>query len=409
MMYNLPGPRRYFNDVANSLTWQKHVVLVMPTRVADHSVTGAIRQVLDDAQLGALTEVDVGPADTENLFEALSGGIASSPRAPATMDELLQHDQCYSRFILVKNGFSKNSQKNMRFNYLIRHAGELSQTIDNLHVQLIVLAKPTDPLPDRNVRLDIHPWWGVLGQIDVDLTVDEHLSRFPPQGVAEELWLRSVCKGVARGAPSLAKMLIESSPMNINEVVDVLRHVYKLRQTNGHDRNFVDTVRPFHYSTPPPPSNQTEKVLWEQETLFWVRGYGLVRHLDAFPEEKRNQEIVRRIWGGEVELLTPVIESVRLDTVDWLKIKMGKRWAEHLSKDAPAVKKESLLSEIGPLSYALMIYAQKNPKTIPRHVARGVEYWKNIRNALAHSKAVDYETIKQSVEHYSKMYEYYNF
>lgn len=406
-MFTLPGPRRFFADVAESLEWGKHAILVLPTPVSERGIAGLMRQILSERGLGTLIEVNLCHASSDSLYNTLAEGIVSGERIPPTMDELLQHTQCRSRFVLITNGYDENTEKCHRFNYLIRHTGELSQTIDDLQFQFLVIAKPTDPLPDRNLRLAIHPWWGVLGQLDVDLAVDEHLQKFPTQGVAEELWLRSVCKGVARGHPDLAKAIIETSPLNLAEVEKILDFHAKIDRydiSNGTGLRSKHSL--YHSRIPSPPTSQGDKILWANDAISWIRGYGLVHHLDALSQEIRKAEIVHRVWIGEVELLMPIIESVRLDTVHWLNSNIGENWADQISENHQNINKEAILSEIGPLSYALKLSPQINKKHIPYAIIRGINQWRYIRNSLAHSCYVDYELIKKSVECCSKIHEY---
>jgi hypothetical protein len=278
-MFTLPGPRRYFAAVTDSLVWGKHVVLVMPPSVSQRGLTSILTQHLNDSSLGVITEIDLNQAKAENLYNSLAKGIVCGDRIPPSMDELLQFTQCKSRFFLIKNGYNEDIEKAHRFRYLLKNTGEISQTIDDVSVQLIVITKPTDPLPDSNLKLDIHPWWGVLGQLDVDLAVDEHLLQFPAKGAAEEIWLRSICKGVARGNPELAKIIIESSPCNLDEINDVLDSFSK--EYISDSINGWTLYRKFlmHHNQPPyPPTKQHEKILWEKNAISWIRGYGHIVH-----------------------------------------------------------------------------------------------------------------------------------
>jgi len=406
MIFSLPGPKRFFNKIVDSLIQKKHVVIVLPDSVLRCDVYGAICQYLHGNELRDTHRIDLRYVSAENVFECIATEILVCNIIPPSIEELLQECNCRFRHIVIENGFGDDVVKNTAFKFFLRNIGELSQSIDDLQVQFIIIAKPTDQLPDRNVRLDIHPWWGVLGQLDVDLTVEDQLHCYPPQGVAEEIWLRSLCKGIARGNPCLAMKLIESSPMNLQEIECVLEQVSDFGISSVIMSDGVQPERTLQHQTSPPPCSEQDKTMWEHDVISWVKGYGLVQNLGFIHKDKKQEEIMRRIWIGEVELLMPIIESVRFNVVTWLDSFIGKKWPEQLLCDDQKI--ESLTSEIGPLSYALNSANRIKKLFIPQQIVQALDLWKGVRNLLAHSNYVEYDQIKKAVDMYFKMNTYLN-
>jgi hypothetical protein len=135
-----------------------------------------------------------------------------------------------------------------------------------------------------------------------------------------------------------------------------------------------------------------------------IRAY---RSLESLSREERNNIIRHHVWSGETELLMPIIESVRLDILQWISSKYGEDWIEKFYTKHQDIEKEAILSEIGPLYYALKINANNNKFNIPYHIVRTTDNWRKIRNDLAHSNHVDLKVIQVAVDRYINLSNYH--
>ncbi|WP_419784290.1 hypothetical protein [Maridesulfovibrio sp.] len=387
-MFNLPGPQRFFRQVINDIKKNKHIVLVMPEILHDKNITETLNILCKNNNIEEIHEADIGPHIEQDVYCAIENTLTYGEERLPTCRDILMYPESEVRLYFLKNGYKGDPKRQKKFSrQLAMFAKETHRQEGDTEIQFIILASPGDVIPDSDLYLAVHPWWGTVGELDTAVAIEEQLKNSPPPHWTDHYWLRSLSRGLAQGDPELGKQLVEDLPKSLDEIVDSLRDYINFAP---YDMNPFEVETSF-YGTP------QETIPTEELTLFWkcgclncIDGVGQQLHSSLIASQKNGRdEISKRIWLGQQKILWPTLEQVRITLITRLEAQFGKKWPKTIS-DGLNIDQQVLETEIGTLSYALYKYQTRFPNKIPKTFTALAEAWKDVRNSLAHCKMVPY-------------------
>ncbi len=393
--WRLPGPRRFLEQVCASLSKQRHVVARVPRTVEREALLTHLQHVADAADLGTLTHLRVD-ASAEPVA-ALAQGLYAERRCFDVVD--LFEVPAPSRLIAVE-GIPEADASSAAWQRLLIECGDHTQVVDTPPFLFVVVTSPMFDPPPENVRLARHDWWGVTSRIEAELAMEQAKLDFPPPRLADHYWLRALCRGVAGGDPDLARLLVEQRPTTLDAVAACLSEHRRFDGATVPDQALRNGYRLPSGVIERPPLDGALRALWHAGALDWLPDEGVHVHPAVLIGLDHRDLLARRLWHGQVEVLLPLVETVRLGLVTHLNARLGRRWMSKLASTSSQEEREALESEIGALAYHLN-RARKLPGVRP--LVDVAERWRRIRNQLAHRDVVEHPTLVSAVEAYTRL------
>lgn len=395
-MWDYPGAVRFLSAVVDSLESGKHVMVVCPEPLRRANPLGEIGRVAFRRGIGSLTRIRVGPEVRPDPLEALTVALELPPPHPVEAEDLFSRTDVPSSLIALEGVDEGDDTRQFAFSRLLLRAGVHAQVAGDVPFCAITLVSPHFPLPSANVRLDHHVWWGCAGRADLDLAVERAFEDFPPPSATDWYWGWALCRGIGGWDVRLVRQLAESLPRNLEEITTLLQ------EGHGSDLDdlpdFNSEKHPFSLlgdRVPPPPRDGDPKRLWDMGFLDWVPGQGLVEHSTLPALQGRSGVLERRIWSGQMDLVMPLIERVRLSLIRWLERQYGESWPKVLGIALSLEADEAVHSEIGALAH----HAFRHPPggSAGRCAADLAWAWRDIRNQLAHVRPLSYEMLEYGI------------
>lgn len=404
IFWELPGPKRFIDKIIESLAMGKHVLAFFPGDVIALDPVTAIQNNLSLEGMGILTNIDVSTYGNIEPLAALITALGLDQSKVKTVKTLLEQEDMPSRFIYPLGIDSGDQERVKIFINIFSEIAKLTQTLDEIPFQLIVPVRGSISRPSEDLFLSIHEWWGVISRSDIDTVIRSHITEFSPLSVGEYYWLISITKALAGTDIYLAQSIIEESPKNLEEIIELLQNY---RQAEGIYINGLDktaaVVMPGSEKDDCP-RDSVQRGLWAEGWLDWVEGNGPMVHSSILPAASLNEEVRVRIWRSQLEIFLPIVDQIRRVVLAWIEIEFGDNWLGHLTTGLSDNEIERTMVEIGPLAHHVFkydsLFNQYHSKS--DLVSDVVWKWRNIRNELAHGRFVEYQTINEAVRAYKR-------
>ena len=404
MRWELPGPRRFLERAASALEQGKHAVLVAPTQVLENWMAIELEKVLRGQSLGEVTYLEVGPETDPDPLCALSLSLGLDKRELISIDDVLEHSAAPSRFLLLRGVDSGDESRQLEWASLLSRAACQTQIAGMSKTQLISLMRPLGCVPPRDLFLAVEYWWGMMGRVDLDWVVEQVLEESPPSRLTGHYWGRALSRGVASWDPDLAALLLRELPTTLEQISDCLLRSSRDYGSPPEQINGVPWCRAVlpGQQPPQPPRNGDALRLWSEGWMDFMKGQGQILHsavLAGHPGGK--EELARRVWSGQQEVLLPVVEQVRMAVLDAARLELGDGWQEAIYGVSFVEEIADKCSEIGTMSH---LFSEKeqlrcHDRGRPRRL---LLVWKKIRNALAHAKMVEYDLLDDGVDQFQR-------
>lgn len=385
---------RFLNDAVTLLQDFKHLGVVVPPVHAE-MFCDALESHLNGS-LGPTTRVALdgsGPPEPHvNICRSL--GITPVPPRP---EDFFAANEVPTRFLLVEIRDCVGPQHRTAVADFLARAASFAQVNEFIPFQLGVLVPHPAWLPARDVRFDQLVWWNRLSTLDIEVVAEEAARLFPTVGRARNYWQRALCKGVAITDGRLARLLVETMPRDVNAVKTLLRNEGRL----SFDVQASVGIPPFTPymlgdKTPAYPANGQGHLLWQHDALTVVEGVGIFINSAALPAEDFDKEVHRRVCAGQLSILMPVVEQVRLGLVRWLDRQSRSKWPGDIPKPGSSEFNKAVV-EIGPLAYTF--FQNSNPlRRFNGFIeAQSVAWcWRDIRNSLAHAEPLSLDYMERA-------------
>ena len=396
MVWQLPNPSRFLDDVVESLAASKHVIVMLPEPMMVSLPISLLTKRLASRGLGSLSEVSLSNSNQEDILDAIVEELGIDICEVPNVESFLDRSDLPSRYIAITGIEYGGISWMTSLSTILLKAGEHAQVSEQHNFNLIVLVSPQFSPPKDNVKLARHFWWGILSSVDIDCVTERSMVDYKPDSIAEHYWLRALCRGVAKCDPLLSQIIVETSPKSVDDLCDII--------INLGSNEFPDI--PLNCFRLPelqlgtdrikPPRNGKMRELWSGGYLDWQDGSGLIFHPYVLAACGRRQEIERLVWKGQIQIILPVVEQARQTIIYWLTREYGEEWAIKLAGHLSEQDMSGLTSEIGPLCYFLF----KSNSHIKRYnfglMSNMAWKWRDIRNEISHGRPVSYDLMKDA-------------
>lgn len=393
MLWDLPGPRRFLSGALDALEQGRHALFLLPTSVSRSELRNEILRGLRGRSLGELTSIRIEGAHVDPLDpirERLGLGAAS-------VDELLSTAQRPSRFLAIDCASTDGDCGCVAF---LRRAASFSQVNGGSTLQLLGLRDATERSTRTDVFLSVHAWWGTISQLDVDWLTKERLEQLPPRSAAERYWIRALCRGLAHCDVELASLLVEKRPRDFGSILALLSSMVpdRLEARNLQEaRRLAERCRATRA-----PESKTAVDLWHAGFIDGHEDLGgivLTRALTLVGDE---EEVRRRLWLGQLEVLMPFVEQARLAVSNFLAQEYGDGWPSVLKARARHPDNGLEQLEIGPLA-SLAATLRERGFPLPKRCSAMIFAWRDLRNELAHRQPVEFSLCERAFESWQRL------
>ncbi len=393
-MWQLPGPRRFVEEVAEVLSDGRHAIVVAPRVFDAAGLRGAIDRTLRDESGFGLAEVYPGDDEDAPLLDRLADAMGADPRRFCTVRDLLSYDAAPARVIAVDLRIVPPALQG-DWSRLLALAGDMAQQVEGVPYLLLAFVAPSFPRPVENVFLRTLAWWGRIGAADVEAVAEELLRTCPPSTAALRVWGMVVTRALAPCDPDLAHDLLVALPTCVDGLTDFLRSRYSGPdlELNGY-RPPSELLPLLGLSTIREPSRPDELVLWEHGLIDWQPGRGMLIDARLLAAAGRQDELDRRLWRAQQDVLLPIVEAVRSHADRLLVALCGEGWPRHFTGNSTHDFLAAV--EIGEMCNLLCSRRGADPP-VPDALLAALLEWRAIRNALSHGKLVDIESIGRAL------------
>lgn len=422
LLAKLPSVRQFVHTVVEDIDNRHSVLILLPASVLPEALWSLIDRELWQRGL-SVDSIDLSLDDSELTPAEIVGSTcgvewpdssvrdaASLLRAEGLPDvivlnglETLAPYVCniwlrfISRWAELTQGMPTEAQPRSALCALLRPSwSELVQTQDASYV-----------LPDTNVRLRIHWWWGFPSALEIKLLC--RLAALESDWVVEPEWWEHLLPAlIGADVTLLDKFFSLHSPeedtlwmKHLREVAEERGWTYERLKAWGAVNLLGTRTRGNSVLSPRPP--QSLRSLWSQGVVYATDEYGVELHPAALFALGRHDEIKRRLWREQVGFLFPFLDSIRLDLCGYLTRRYGNDWPVRWivppqPEEEAEVRKNPLSCQLGHLErlFRDCHHLQRERRWFPL-----VQAATNARNALAHYRTISRRDYKFILEQYA--------
>lgn len=407
-LFQLPGVRQFLHALLDDLAQGRSVLALAPAGIDLDSIWQAIREDLwrrdfhvQEIPLPSLS-VDDPPAAA--LGHALQVQWAS-PNAPRTVANLLSAGRLPD--IVQLHGFEQLPSTTIpNWTNFLAQWGQASQNVADqgqtpTALCLLTPASALLPhLPESNVYLTIHWWWGIPSALELRL-----LCRLEESDLEWDIaarWREHLLPSLAGNDVALAEHLWDDLSLDTTGLSERLRTFALARgwttdnlQGWGASQLIAANGRNNHLRSLLPPNHL--RALWSQGALSWTPEYGLELHSAALALLGLKEVLNHRLWRGQAALMLPLIDSVRLNLCSRFTRFYGCDWPvrwfqPESSEEDNAVRDNPLACQWG---YLALLLRKCNALRSERRWLPLVSQLHQIRNELAHYRPISFSDIER--------------
>lgn len=360
LFWQLGGPSRFVERVADELREGKNVVICLPEHVPD-GLGGAVRKVMGDGCGCPWHVLSAEGESTANPARWLADRVISHTPAGGVMNaKVLVNDDAFAGRVIWLQDIGTNDWPAWRdFLAEYSHACRARSLIERTILCVAAAGRAATCPPAEEICLVCHTWRGVVDSLDMILYCS-NLLRDRDLPIIRKRVLIAVVAGLALWDPAVAEELASAEIDAILEPEAVLNEI-------GRRRGWTSDV-----------------------TLDGQEGWclGLTDTMDG--EEKTHSaalslrdlsnEIRRRIWSAEVGVLFPYVEEQRQTILrrlrGLLRVPFETRFGEIITDWRDL--------EIGHIESQIAT----NGIPVAREMRRMLQHLRQIRNCLAHQEVV---------------------
>ena len=250
-------------------------------------------------------------------------------------------------------------------------------------------------VPESNVRLSVHHWWGFPSALEVQLLC--RLESASDEQSPRHRWREHLIPAVAGSDIMLAGHLYDHLDLDSPRLLSLLQEFgdqFRWTRQDLQEWGADDFLRTHTHNEGPlssPPLRWYR--LWTHGALNWTPEYGLELHTAALALLNRTEDVKHRLWRGQTSLLFPLIDNVRLAICRHLSHRYGKNWPVRWDQprhdsDAAAVRDTPLACQ---WSHLALLFKPGSCAPLHReqyHLQSVVQLTSQIRNKLAHYQPI---------------------
>lgn len=389
LWWQLPRPAAFLDRVVGDLRQGKNVILALP----EYAPTG-LREALavqvnnnnfwnwrpvslpknesvsDDPVRLLFDRLALPPieATKKNLFDGLPKTLQANTNLhpnPILDVKALVNCQEFCGNVIWLEGLTENSWPNWQtffeeYAEICQNRRELERSlfciplVGTLSTQVLSKAKKTFSEKTFSIR----PWRGIVDRLDMQLYISSQMAHNGATNILEKNIKIAMCAEIAGTDPELAKSLSKLSFEKLLAPFEMLKRMASKRGWN---------------------EEQVTKPQWHLGMLDDIEDTPLV-HAAALAmqaNQDSQNELLRRIWRGQVGVLFPFIEEQRVRLLEQLRPFL----------DVPLTTPFGTITDIHDLEIGHIYYQVKNlPK--PHKTEPLLKSLKNIRDTIAHLEPI---------------------
>ena len=249
------------------------------------------------------------------------------------------------------------------------------------------------PLPESDLCLAIHHWWGFPSALEVQLLC--RWENANSEQMPLHRWREHLIPSLVGNDVALAGHLWDQFSLDFAQLLSLL-------QSYGEQRGWTrQDLQAWGVEELPPTltSNETHLLhnssprryhLWAHGVLNRTPEYGIEIHTAALALLSRTEDLRHRLWRGQTSLLFPLIDNVRLTLCRHLSQQYGQDWPLrwHLpdsEEEIRAVQDSPLACQWGHLAWLLNNCGYLRRERRLRDVVQSARW---MRNELAHYRPI---------------------
>lgn len=403
--------QRFLSTIVDDLVANRtSTIILLPAGVAPADVWELIRSELDRRQCD-LYEIPLVDLDEHPLvaLESFFGTPRSAQALSWTLEAFFERahvgallpDILYLEDLQHLSGTAVAEWVTLTTRWAKLNQGLTQSDRNRTAMCLIVPATLVlDQLPTGNVHLAIHWWWG-FPSVSETLMLCRNDSSF-----SYDHCLTSWCEHL------LASLAVGDSTFlaHLRPWIDQCDHVLEqkaldfaisrdwtatLLRSCGADTLFKGSLSQRGHLSAGPPALLRQ--LWAIGALQWTPEYGVELHTAAVVCIGLCDEFRHRIWRGQVQLVYPTIDYLRLTVCHSLTKYYGRDWPIRWRRPederlAEAVERDPNACE---LSYLVALLDRNMNKEVKAQWYSLVEQLARIRNKLAHYAPISFAEFEQ--------------
>jgi hypothetical protein len=265
----------------------------------------------------------------------------------------------------------------------------------------LILVSPTFPKFSSDLLLTIHHWWAQTDIVDHQWALNHFLAINPSQSLAQEWWLKGICRGIAYDDLSMMELLIENSPFNFDQIKALIQRHPLFGISKGLKLSSVlpnRVINPLSLTLPNPPDRDTERILWANGLFSYNP------HNFPHPVIMNDEQLSRCISMGQRQVFLPLIDHVQSILCNTIEDLFGAGVWEYYEKDIS--RRSSIVAEISPLAFFVKNTLPRQwPNSCDRTAVTELAFaWRKIRHSIAHNNMLDFDDLKVAFERYENYY-----
>ncbi|GEM_PF-2948149 len=260
-------------------------------------------------------------------------------------------------------------------------------------------------VPNNDIFFRVYCWWGMPSLLETRMLCAE-IDGFVSD---DSNWRRYIVPHLCAGDLFLLSHLFSAKSLDEKEIgLSLMNAAYE----RGWTRDFLVSIGAGDYM-----SLNNLNIFHEEEdpfgALFKLWGEGIVNSYPgtglffsspALYVMGKHAEIRHRLWCGQLELVMPMLNNVRLAICSYLTMKHGKDWPIRYSKpkdpqEEAAVRENPINCQFGHLETVLFNWPGRIH--IFKSLANHLKVLRYFRNEIAHNRSIrfcDYQDICETVE-----------
>lgn len=415
-LWQMPSIERFLVGTQNDLTHGRCTVLVVPAMVDQDIIWRYIRMQLRqqeyDSDVVNLSQLPHNQPLVNTVADALH--LEWPAIGTARTVENLRKSMKLPEIIYLENFNSLPPDRQQSWWELFMawaRTGQASAQMKTVYSALFVMIS-ADVLPQHQTldpaRVSVRWWWGIPTQLEMQVLCRFHHNRNDWDPRAR--WRESVLPALAGSDIQLIDDLWESIDATPETL---LAHLvsYADRQ-QWHQAFLTDEILRMILQ---PRSDELQGMavmppralvtLWSKGMVGWTPESGLELHTAVLAMLGMSDQVYHRIWRGQIKLLLPLIDGLRLTLCDMFTQRYGTqwplRWGKPDSRDEEAALQETPLAcQWGFLGYLV----RKAPHLHnERHLATLVSSAHWVRNEIAHYRPVTFAHFDGLIREASEM------
>ncbi len=415
MMIKLPGIDQFIADIIDDCYDRKSVVVVVPPQLDVYEIEYLIREKISEQGLNfkeaILPELPMGEQPAAQLGIRFSVKWVSQ-NCPMTVKNLLASSGLPECILLCGFTMIGNENKALWLDFL-NSWNKVSLSAGTRGIQqkpaICLVLAGTDIVTsslDSVPQLSIRHWFGFPSALEIRLLC--RFSEVYSRGQKEKArWREYLLPSLVQSDVYLADKLWNTVIKPVNEIVDFLSQDASMKRwdkelllkwglnnflRNNERETDISRILAFYPD------------LFANGVLCCTLEYGTEVHSSALAAIEKYDQIKNRMWRGQLPLLLPMVDNIRLFICDHLTERQGGGWPLFFppkeAEEVELVKSNPRACQLGHLYHAIQNHPQfiDEKKFIPL-----ISITKKIRNELAHYRPVNFSDYQKMVTEAKKL------